>query len=145
MDHNRHGSKIGFKSWWLHSLLDQISKQVCLSLTEPSLVLGYLSEHLVSHKEWNPAVLTRFWLPIGNCMSDEILPWVTLIIWWVWDAVLSVRMGVDGVYGKDGLGSIYQNLHVHSMGKHYMYWIFNCTYKFLFYLFSNSGSFQYLA
>jgi len=44
-------------------------------------------------------------------------------------------MVVDGVYGKDGLGSVYQHLHVYSMGKHYVSRIFNCSYKFLIFNF----------
>lgn len=30
VDQNGHESKSGFRSWWLHSLLDQISKHKCL-------------------------------------------------------------------------------------------------------------------
>lgn len=71
VDQNSHGSKRSFRSWWLYSLLNRISKQIGLSWTKPALVHGYLSKHLVSPKEWKPAVLTQFCLPIGNCIKPQ--------------------------------------------------------------------------
>lgn len=53
VDQASHGSKSGFRSWQLRSLLDQVSKQKCLSLTSPVLVYSYLSELGVSHEEPN--------------------------------------------------------------------------------------------